>query len=94
MILPAQRMQLLTETFFAALGPKIEALQAAGKDVICLDEGSPDLPPAPPIIATLAHSAAASTTHSYQPHRGPETLRSAWVEMYRRVYGGQPGCGQ
>jgi LL-diaminopimelate aminotransferase len=87
MILPAQRMQLLTTTFFAALGPKIEALQAAGKDVIRLDEGSPDLPPAPPIIAALAHSAAAATTHSYQPHRGPKTLRSAWAEMYRRVYG-------
>ncbi len=87
MILPAQRMQLLTETFFAALGPKIEALQAAGKDVIRLDEGSPDLPPAPPIIATLANSAAAATTHSYQPHRGPRTLRLAWAKMYQRVYG-------
>jgi LL-diaminopimelate aminotransferase len=84
---PAQRMQLLTTTFFAALGPKIEAMQAAGKDVIRLDEGSPDLPPPAPIIAALASSAAAATTHSYQPHRGPKTLRSAWASMYRRVYG-------
>jgi LL-diaminopimelate aminotransferase len=80
-------MQLLTTTFFAALEPKIEALQAAGKDVIRLDEGSPDLPPAPPIIAALAHSASSASNHSYQPHRGPETLRSAWADMYRRVYG-------
>ena len=85
-MIPAQRMQLLTTTFFATLGPKIEALQAAGKDVIRLDEGAPDLPPAPPIIAALAKSAAAPSTHSYQPHRGPKTLRSAWAEMYRRVY--------
>ena len=86
MISPAQRMQLLTTTFFAALVPKIEAMQAAGKDVIRLDEGSPDLPPPPPIIEALAHSASAPGTHSYQPHRGPRTLRSAWAEMYRRVY--------
>ena len=59
MISPAQRMQLLTTTFFAALGPKIEAMQAAGKDVIRLDEGSPDLPPAPPIIQALARSTPA-----------------------------------
>jgi LL-diaminopimelate aminotransferase len=80
-------MQLLTTTFFATLGLKIETLYAAGKDVIRLDEGSPDLPPAPPIIAALANSAAAATTHSYQPHRWPKTLRAAWAEMYRRVYG-------
>jgi LL-diaminopimelate aminotransferase len=86
-ISPAERMQLLTTTFFATLGPKIEALQAAGKDVIRLDEGSPDLPPATSIIETLAQSAAGQSTHSYQPHRGPRSLRSAWAEMYRRVYG-------
>ena len=87
MISPAQRMQLLTTTFFAALGPKIEAMQAAGKDVIRLDEGSPDLPPASTIIAALAHSAAEADNHSYQSHRGPKALRAAWAEMYRRVYG-------
>lgn len=95
MISPAQRMQLLTTTFFATLGPKIEALQAAGKDVIRLDEGSPDLPPAAPIIAALAHSAAAPTTHSYQPHHGPKLCAlpgrkctgaftgSAWMQIVR-----------
>ena len=87
MISPAQRMQLLTTTFFAALEPKIEALQAAGKDVIRLDEGAPDLPPAPPIISALARSAADASTHSYQPHRGPAALRSAWAQMYQRVFG-------
>jgi LL-diaminopimelate aminotransferase len=86
-MIPAQRMQLLTTTFFAAVEPKIEALQAAGKDVIRLDEGSPDLPPAAPIIQALARSASAANSHSYQAHRGPEILRSAWAEMYRRVYG-------
>ncbi len=86
-MIPAQRMQLLTTTFFAAVEPKIEAMQAAGKDVIRLDEGSPDLPPAPPIIQALARSASAANTHSYQAHRGPQALRSAWAEMYRRVYG-------
>lgn len=87
MIKAAQRMQALAPHFFATLSSRVEALQAAGRDVIRLDEGSPDLPPAPPIIAALASAAAAPDAHSYQPHRGPRSLRQAWAEMYRRVYG-------
>jgi len=84
---PAQRMQLLGPTFFAALEPKISAMQAAGKDVIRLDEGSPDLPPPRAIIETLAQAAAEPGTHCYQPHRGTRALRLAWAGMYRRVFG-------
>ena len=56
--------------FFAGLGAKIAAMNQAGVDVIRLDEGSPDLPPAPHIIQALAESAARPDTHGYQPHRG------------------------
>ena len=87
MITPAQRMQILTPHFFASLGPRIAALTAAGADIIRLDEGSPDLPPAHFIVDALAEAAARPDVHSYQPHRGPAELRSAWASMYRRLYG-------
>ena len=83
----ALRMESLAPHFFASLGAKIAALQAEGCDIIRLDEGSPDLPPAPHIIETLAGSAARPGHHSYQPHRGTQALRAAWCEMYRREFG-------
>ncbi len=57
----AHRMETLSAHYFATLGPKIAALRASGYDVIRLDEGSPDLPPAPPIIEALARSGRIST---------------------------------
>lgn len=83
----AKRIQPLTPHFFASLGAKITAMHASGCDVIRLDEGSPDLAPAPHIIEALARAAAAPSSHGYQPHRGPQALSLAWAEMYRREYG-------
>ena len=87
MITFAHRMDLFTEHFFAGLNARVAALQVQGFDVIRLDEGSPDLPPAPHIIEALGRAASRSDTHSYQPHRGFAELRQAWVEMYQRAYG-------
>lgn len=83
---PAGRMRHLSAHFFAGLGAKIAAMNQAGLDVIRLDEGSPDLPPAPHIIQALAESAARPDTHSYQPHRGTAALRQAWADSYRHVH--------
>ena len=83
---PSNRMEQSAPSFFSELAIKIEAMRQAGYDVIRLDEGSPDLPPAPPIIAALINSASSSNTHSYQTHRGPKDLRIAWTEMYHRVH--------
>jgi LL-diaminopimelate aminotransferase len=85
-IFPAQRIERLPVNFFTSLGAKITGIQAAGGDVIRLDVGSPDLPPAPQIIEALAKSASAPDRHGYQPHKGSLALRTAWAEMYRRVY--------
>ena len=82
----AHRMENLSPHFFASLSAKIASLQAEGCDVIRLDEGSPDLPPAPAVIETLARSAALPGHHRYQTHRGPQAYRLAWAEMYRREF--------
>lgn len=86
-ISPAQRIERLPANFFTSLGAKIAKIQASGGDVIRLDVGSPDLPPAPHIIEALARSASAPDRHGYQPHKGSLALRAAWAEMYRQVYG-------
>ena len=83
----ARRMEVLAPHFFATLSAQINAMTTAGMDVIRLDEGAPDLPPAKHIIEALEHSAEKPDRHSYQPHRGNANLRQAWADMYRRVYG-------
>ncbi|MBL7162804.1 MAG: aminotransferase class I/II-fold pyridoxal phosphate-dependent enzyme [Anaerolineales bacterium] len=77
----------LTPNFFATLNDKIIELKSAGADIIRLDIGSPDLPPAPHIVEVLTRSASRPDSHGYQPHRGIVALREAWGEMYRRVHG-------
>jgi LL-diaminopimelate aminotransferase len=81
------RMGQLAPQFFAALQNKIATLQASGCDVIRLDVGSPDMPPAPHITEALIHSASQPETHGYVSHRGPVFLREAWAELYRRQFG-------
>jgi len=80
-------MESMSIHFFAEYEAKVKALQASGIDIIRLDIGSPDLPPAPFIIEALNESAADPHHHGYQPHAGPHALRSAWAQMYRRVFG-------
>ena len=82
----AGRMSHLAAHFFAALSARLQVLQAEGRDIIRLDEGAPDLPPAPHILEALQRSAARPDAHSYQTHRGPRSLRQAWAGMYRRLY--------
>ena len=80
------RMGQLAPQFFAALQSKVAALQASGVDVIRLDVGSPDLPPAPHITEALVQAASQPTAHGYVSHHGPNFLRAAWAELYRRQF--------
>jgi LL-diaminopimelate aminotransferase len=82
----AHRMDSLTTQFFASLEDRIRAFQSAGMEIIRLDIGSPDMPPAPHIIEALATAASKTDRHGYQPHSGNSALRQAWAEMYRREY--------
>lgn len=83
---PASRLERITTQFFAGLEDKIAALQANGYDVIRLDVGSPDLPPAEHIIQALNQSASQPSHHSYQAHKGTPNLRQAWASMYQLLY--------
>ncbi len=71
---------------FSEIARRVETLRAEGRDVIRLDVGSPDLPPAGFIIEALQRAAAMPDHHGYHPFRGPLPLRQAWSTMYRRVF--------
>lgn len=83
----AERMEQFTSFYFAAAAGRIAQLQAEGKDVIRLDVGSPDLPPAAHITSALKRAASLPDRHGYQPHSATPGYRAAWAEMYSRVHG-------
>ena len=84
---PAKRAQNLPELFFASLNQKIAILRAQGADIINLDAGSPDMPPAPPLIDTLKRSADNPTKHNYGGYAGQPHLRQAIAHYYQQRFG-------
>jgi LL-diaminopimelate aminotransferase len=82
----ADRMKPISSYFFAELNRTIAELSQAGKDVIRLDIGSPDLPPPDAVIERLCQSAAKPTNHGYQSHRGTAAFRGAWQTLYARLF--------
>jgi len=76
---PANR---LSENFFAIINPRISSLEEKGVDIIRLDIGNPDLPPADHIIKKLTSVAWKANSHGYQSHRGSPELREAWADSW------------
>lgn len=89
-ISPATRLQAVSAYYFAEKLREIAAMQAAGRPVINLGIGSPDLPPPPAVIDVLQSAAAHKANHGYQSYRGIPELRSAFASWYERFYGFGP----
>ncbi len=84
---PAKRIASFKPYFFAALSQKINALKAKSIDVIRIDMGSPDLPPADFIIDALNNSARRKDTHGYTPNGGTPAFRQAIATYYQNRFG-------
>lgn len=61
-------------------------MNAAGKNVINLGIGSPDLPPSDETIDTLCQHARNANEHGYQPYVGIPELREAFAKWYKTWY--------
>ncbi len=83
---PADRIASFKPYFFAQLNQKIAALKARNMDVIRIDMGSPDLPPADFIVDALVKSARRSDTHAYTPNGGTPASRQAVATYYQRRF--------
>lgn len=84
---PAERIASFKPYFFAQLNQKINELRAKNVDVIRLDMGSPDLPPAPFIIEALVDSARRDDTHGYTQMGGSLPFKKAVADYYQRRFG-------
>lgn len=82
----ASRLQHTEEYYFSKKLREIDEMNKSGKNVINLGIGSPDLPPHPAVIKTLAEQAALPNTHGYQSYKGSPVLRQAMADWYQRYY--------
>lgn len=87
LIQPAERLSLVEEYYFSRKLKEVAQMNAAGKDVISLAIGSPDMPPSPQTIDKLCEVARQPEAHGYQPTMGTPELRSAMAGFYRKTYG-------
>lgn len=83
----ATRLEGIGEYYFSRKLREIEQMNQAGKKVINLGIGSPDLPPHPDVIAVLQDESAKSGTHGYQGYKGILQLREAISQWYQQWYG-------
>lgn len=80
------RLNGIGEYYFSSKLREIEELNKAGRQVINLGIGSPDLPPHPDVIQTLYDEASKPNTHAYQSYKGSAVLREAVAAFYKNWY--------
>ncbi|MDR2388791.1 MAG: aminotransferase class I/II-fold pyridoxal phosphate-dependent enzyme [Tannerellaceae bacterium] len=85
-ITPAMRVSDVNEYYFSVKLKEIAAMNLAGKQVINLGIGSPDLPPSVQTIETLCRHAMRPDAHGYQPYTGIRELRRAFSAWYKTWY--------
>ena len=85
----ATRLQGINEYYFSQKLREIDGMNRAGKDVINLGIGSPDLPPHPEVIDILQQESARPGNHAYQGYKGSAALRHAIAAWYNKYYGVQ-----
>ena len=82
----AKRLNGIGEYYFSQKLREIDELNKAGKNVINLGIGSPDLPPHPEVISVLQEEAARHNVHAYQSYKGSAVLRKAMGDWYKNWY--------
>ena len=85
-ITPANRVGSVQESYFSKKLKEVAEMNAAGKNVINLGVGSPDLPPSEQTIETLCEHARKANEHGYQPYVGIPELRKGFADWYKTWY--------
>ena len=84
-IQPAKRLNNVSEYYFSKKLKEVADLNAAGKKIISLGIGSPDLPPSAETIEALATDAARPDAHGYCTN-GISDLYNGFADWYKRWF--------
>lgn len=82
----AKRLEDIDEYYFSQKLREIDAMNKAGKNVINLGIGSPDLPPHSDVIKVLNEESVKPNVHAYQNYKGSPVLRNAMSDWYQKWY--------
>ncbi len=82
----ASRLEHINEYYFAHKLREVRQLIQAGKPIINLGIGNPDLPPPIEAQFALIESGASEKNHGYQPYRGLTEYREAIAGFYKKYY--------
>lgn len=82
----ANRLNNVQEYYFSSKLREVARSNQSGADIINLGIGSPDLPPAPEVIAELNYWAEKDNVHGYQSYTGLPELRSKIAEWLKARY--------
>lgn len=82
----ADRLQNVQEYYFSKKLREVRGLIEAGRPIINMGIGSPDLAPAPQVLEALKDSLASPTAHQYQSYQGLPELRRAFADFYREKF--------
>ena len=85
-IASAKRLNQTSEYYFSRKLKEVRALAAAGKPIINMGVGSPDLPPPPHVIKALTSSLVDAPAHQYQSYKGLPQLTEAMADFYQKRY--------
>lgn len=83
----SNRIASIEEYYFSTKLKEVKALQSAGKPVINMGIGSPDLPPHPSVTEALNQTASLPDSHGYQNYQGIPALRTTFADFYQEHYG-------
>ena len=81
-IATASRLGEVKEYYFSTKLKEIARMNAAGKQIINLGIGSPDMLPPKEVLETLANESQRSGVHGYQSYVGIPELRTAFANWY------------
>ncbi len=82
----AARIHTVEEYYFSRKLKELDQLRRKGHQIINLGIGSPDLPPAPTVVAALGTHSESSAGHGYQSYRGIPELRAAYADWYKKYF--------
>jgi len=86
MILKAERLGDVKEYYFSKKLREVAELRSAGKSVINIAIGSPDLQPSTSVIEAIQNTVELSNAHQYQSYQGIPALREGMRNFYKNNY--------
>ncbi|WP_405565129.1 pyridoxal phosphate-dependent aminotransferase [Polaribacter sp. Asnod6-C07] len=86
MIKAAKRLDTVQEYYFSKKLREVRGLVAAGKPIINMGIGSPDLQPPTKVLEAISNSLGDANAHKYQSYQGLPELRNAISSFYRNKF--------